>query len=193
MVPPFSTTKSRWSPGGEVRPTGKARPLAICSRAGVPVPGGGGGGEGGSVEDTVIATVPLTASTVALIRASPALRPVTSPVEDTVATSVLALAHSTVRSSSALPSASRATAWSCTLSPTATVLAGASTVTCATAGGLLSWRSPPPSPQAQRKQASATRAGCRSAPASMCLVVMNHQYNRLPPGTVTQIPGTAPA
>ena len=133
------------------------------------------------MEDTVIASVPLTVSTVALIGASPALSPVTIPDADTVATAVFALAHSTVRSSSALPSASRATAWSWTLSPTAMVVAGASTVTCATAGGLLPWRFPPSSPQAQRKPASATRAGRR--------VVIEDQYNRPAPGTVTQIPG----
>ena len=83
------------------------------------------------MEVTVIAMVPVTPSTVALMGASPALTPVTIPDSDTVATAVLALAHSTARSSSESPSASSATARSCSLSPTAIEVAGALTVTWA--------------------------------------------------------------
>jgi hypothetical protein len=186
MVPPFSTTNSRSSSGGEVRSRGKASPLAIRSRPGAPEPGGGGGA-GGAVAVTVIAMAPATSSTVAPIAASPARSPVTIPNGETAATAGSALVHSTARSSTTFPAASSATASSCRLSPTAIVVAGASTVTSAMAGGSVPWRSSPPS-QAGKRHASASRTGRRNAAAGFVEVAMPHRYHDPVPATVTQIP-----
>lgn len=66
--------------------------------------GAGGGGV------TVIADVPLFPSLVAVIVVDPANMPVTSPVDETLATEALDADQTTVRSVSTLPLASRSVA-----------------------------------------------------------------------------------
>jgi hypothetical protein len=84
---------------------------------------------------TVTAAVPLRPSLVAVIVADPGVALLTSPLPDTVATSVSLLVHLTVRPISALPAASLAIAISCTVSPTTSVDAAGMTVTDATGAG----------------------------------------------------------
>jgi len=62
---------------------------------------------------TVMADVPLCPSLVAVIVAEPATLPVTSPLELTVATDVLELAHVTTRPDNGLPFTSFGVAVSC--------------------------------------------------------------------------------
>ena len=69
---------------------------------------------------TVTAALPVFASLVAVIVTAPAAMPVTSPVEDTVATAGALDAHATARPESTLPAASVRVAASCTLAPTST-------------------------------------------------------------------------
>src|SRR3989449_7185536 len=69
---------------------------------------------------TVTAAVPLFPSLAAVIVAAPAVTPVTSPVEDTVATAGALDAQVTDRPESTLPAASRSVAASCTVAPTIT-------------------------------------------------------------------------
>src|SRR5437016_5712704 len=66
---------------------------------------------------TVMAAVPLCPSLVAVIVAEPATLPVTSPLELTVATDVLELAHVTTRPDNGLPLPSFGVAVSCTVRP----------------------------------------------------------------------------
>jgi len=95
---------------------------------------------------TVIAAVPLCPSLVAVIVAGPAATPVTSPVDETVATALLLVVHVTARPVSTFPDASFVVAVSCTVAPTLTVAIAGLTVTDATgADGVVV---PPPPPQA---------------------------------------------
>src|SRR2546422_955903 len=82
---------------------------------------------------TVMADVPLCPSLVAVIVAVPATFPVTSPLELTVATEVLLLAHVTVRPDSGFPVASLGVATSCTVCPTWIAAVAGLTLTEATA------------------------------------------------------------
>src|SRR5881396_401991 len=81
---------------------------------------------------TVMADVPLCPSLVAVIVAEPATLPVTSPLELTVATDVLELAHITTRPDRGLPLASFGVAVSCTVLPSFTEAGAGVTVTEAT-------------------------------------------------------------
>src|SRR5712691_5283823 len=81
---------------------------------------------------TVIAAPPLCPSLVAVIVAEPATFPVTSPLELTVATAVLELAHVTTRPDNGLPLASFGVAVSCTVVPSFTEGPAGATVTEAT-------------------------------------------------------------
>src|SRR5882762_6028471 len=81
---------------------------------------------------TVRAEVPLCPSLVAVIVAEPATFPVTSPLELTVATAVLELAHVTTRPDNGLPLASFGVAVSCTVVPSFTEGAAGVTLTEAT-------------------------------------------------------------
>src|SRR5437867_3584838 len=81
---------------------------------------------------TVMADVPLCPSLVAVIVAEPATLPVTSPLELTVATDVLELAHVTTRPDNGLPVASLGVAVSCTVLPSFTEADAGVTVTAAT-------------------------------------------------------------
>src|SRR2546430_15042605 len=69
---------------------------------------------------TVMAAVPLCPSLVAVIVAEPATLPVTSPLELTVATDVLELAHVTTRPDNGLPLPSFGVAVSWTVLPSVT-------------------------------------------------------------------------
>src|SRR5436309_2540846 len=82
--------------------------------------------------DTVTAAVPLCPSLVAVIVAAPAATPVTSPVEDTVATAGVPDAQVTDRPESTLPAASFRVVVSCTVAPTSTTAVAGLTVTDAT-------------------------------------------------------------
>src|SRR2546428_11788228 len=81
---------------------------------------------------TVIATVPLWPSLVAVIVAVPPATPVASPLPLTVAAAVLLLAHVTVRPVSVFPAASLVTAANCCVAPTWRVPHPGLTVTHAT-------------------------------------------------------------
>src|SRR5881275_2284008 len=81
---------------------------------------------------TVMADVPLCPSLVAVIVAEPATLPVTSPLELTVATDVLELAHVTTRPDNGLPLPSWGVAVSCTVLPSFTEADAGVTVTEAT-------------------------------------------------------------
>src|SRR3989454_3573443 len=81
---------------------------------------------------TVAAAVPLCPSLVAVIVAAPAATPVTSPVEDTVATAGVPDAQVTDRPESTLPAASFRVVVSCTVAPTSTTAVAGLTVTDAT-------------------------------------------------------------
>src|SRR5579885_19081 len=85
---------------------------------------------------TVTVAVPLLPSLVAVIVAEPAATPVTSPVPLTVATPGAPLAQETVRPASGAPVESSGVAVSCTVCPTASVLAAGVTTTRATGTGL---------------------------------------------------------
>src|SRR3989475_3733974 len=82
--------------------------------------------------DTVTAAVPLCPSLVAVIVAALAATPVTSPVEDTVATAGVPDAQVTDRPESTLPAASFRVVVSCTVAPTSTTAVAGLTVTDAT-------------------------------------------------------------
>src|SRR5438034_1384037 len=82
--------------------------------------------------DTVTAAVPLCPSLVAVIVAALAATPVTSPVEDTVATAGVLDAQVTDRPESTLPAASFRVVVSCTVAPTSTTAVAGLTVTDAT-------------------------------------------------------------
>jgi len=91
---------------------------------------------GAAVAVTVIAAVPLCPSLVAVIvTGPPAVTPVTSPVDETVATAALLVVHVTVRPVSTFPAASCVVAVSCTVAPTATAAGVGVTVTDATGAG----------------------------------------------------------
>src|SRR5207249_89044 len=81
---------------------------------------------------TVMADVPLCPSLVAVIVAEPATLPVTSPLELTVATDVLELAHVTTRPDNGLPLTSLGVAVSCAVLPSFTEADAGVTVTAAT-------------------------------------------------------------
>src|SRR5438093_7333578 len=81
---------------------------------------------------TVTAAVPLCPSLVAVIVAAPAATPVTSPVEDTVATAGVPDAQVTARPVSTLPAASFRVVVSCTVAPTSMSAVAGLTVTDAT-------------------------------------------------------------
>src|SRR5436309_455316 len=81
---------------------------------------------------TVTAAVPLCPSLVAVIVAALAATPVTSPVEDTVATAGVPDAQVTDRPESTLPAASFRVVVSCTVAPTSTTAVAGLTVTDAT-------------------------------------------------------------
>src|SRR5436190_1252544 len=81
---------------------------------------------------TVMADVPLCPSLVAVIVAEPATLPVTSPLELTVATDVLLLAHVIPRPDSWLPLTSLVVVVSCAVRPAATAADAGLTVTEAT-------------------------------------------------------------
>src|SRR2546426_736049 len=84
---------------------------------------------------TVAAAVPLCPSLVAVIVAALAATPVTSPVEDTVATAGVPDAQVTDRPESTLPAASFRVVVSCTVAPTSTTAVAGLTVTDATGTG----------------------------------------------------------
>jgi hypothetical protein len=96
-------------------------------------PLGGGGGGGRAV--TVIADVPLRPSLVAVIVAEPPATPVTSPLEETVATTTLDVDHVTTRPVSTFPLASRSVACSCVVCPVPIVADDGLTATVATGAG----------------------------------------------------------
>src|SRR5207249_1278841 len=81
---------------------------------------------------TVTPAVPLCPSLIAVIVAAPAATPVTSPVEDTVATAGVPDAQVTDRPESTLPAASFRVVVSCTVAPTSTTAVAGLTVTDAT-------------------------------------------------------------
>src|SRR5881396_2947873 len=81
---------------------------------------------------TVTAAVPRCPSLVAVIVAALAATPVTSPVEDTVATAGVPDAQVTDRPESTLPAASFRVVVSCTVAPTSTTAVAGLTVTDAT-------------------------------------------------------------
>jgi hypothetical protein len=87
--------------------------------------------------DTVSDAEPERPSLVAVISAVPALPAVTSPLAETVATSVLLLDHVTVRPVRIVPSAARAVAVAVVVDPLLNVAAPSATVTLATAIGLM--------------------------------------------------------
>jgi hypothetical protein len=84
---------------------------------------------------TVMADVPLLPSLVAVIVAEPATTPLTSPLEDTVATEDALLAQVIVRPLSGLPLASLGVAVSCTVASTSRLADAGVTVTDATGTG----------------------------------------------------------
>jgi hypothetical protein len=89
---------------------------------------------GGAV--TVTAAVPLTPSAVAVIVADPAPTAVTSPVLLTVATAGALDVQTKVRPARSAPAASRATAASCCVPPTASeAVAGVTDTDAVVAGG----------------------------------------------------------
>src|SRR5438309_10562189 len=92
---------------------------------------------------TITAALPVFASLVAVIVTAPAAMPVTSPVEDTVATAGALDAHATARPESTLPAASVRVAASCTLAPTSTTALAGLTVTEATGTRLTVTAAPP--------------------------------------------------
>ena len=81
---------------------------------------------------TVIADVPLFVSDVAVMVAEPATTPRTKPLELTVATDALLLAHVIVRPVSGFPLASFGVAVSCAVCPAGTEAEAGLTVTVAT-------------------------------------------------------------
>ncbi len=81
---------------------------------------------------TVMPTVPVCPSLVAVIVAVPAPTPVTSPLPFPVAMAVFELAHVTTRPARALPLASLGVAASCAVCPTTTPAAAGLTATDAT-------------------------------------------------------------
>src|SRR6266540_610736 len=85
---------------------------------------------------TVTAALPLCPSLVAVIVAEPAVRPVTSPLELTVAIEPLLLCQLTARPESALPLASFGVAVSCTVCPTRMLAVAGLTATDATGTGV---------------------------------------------------------
>src|SRR2546421_1210629 len=95
---------------------------------------------------TVMAAVPLCPSLVAVIVAEPATLPVTSPLEVTVATDVLLLAHVTTRPDNGLPLPSLGVAVSCTVLPSCTEADAGVTVTEATGTGATVTREVPRRP-----------------------------------------------
>src|SRR5437763_1191545 len=78
---------------------------------------------------TVTADVPVLPSDVAVMVAEPAVTPLTSPLQFTVATAVLLLDQVTTRPDNGSPFASLGVAVSCTVSPTATLAGDGVTVT----------------------------------------------------------------
>jgi len=107
---------------------------------------------------TVTAAVPLCASLVAVIvTGPPTATPVTSPVDETVATAALPVVQVTTRPVSTFLAASLVVAASCTVAPALTVAVAGLTVTDATgADGAVD---PPPPPQAA--STSAVTPPCR--------------------------------
>jgi hypothetical protein len=81
---------------------------------------------------TLTEAVPLFPSLVAVIVAEPAATPVTTPLDETVATPVLELDHVTVRPVNTLLFASRVVAVSCAVCPTVMLELEGATVTEAT-------------------------------------------------------------
>ncbi len=76
----------------------------------------------GAAAVTVIAAVPVCPSLVAvMVTGPPAVTPVTSPVDETVAMAALLVVHVTVRPVSTFPAASVVVAVNCTVAPTFTV------------------------------------------------------------------------
>src|SRR5688500_1952383 len=106
---------------------------------------------GGGV--TVTVAEPSLPSLVALISAVPARRAVTSPVDDTEATSVSLEVQVTVRPSRALPPSSFTVAVAWVLAPTATLGEAMATLTEATGTGPVM-----PSPPQASEKAEAARA-----------------------------------
>jgi len=92
-------------------------------------------GAGGAAV-TVTVEMPLLPSLVAVIVASPAETPVTTPVVETVAMALLLVDHVTVRPVSTLPLPSLVVAVSVVVWPTTTDAVGGATVTVATGTGV---------------------------------------------------------
>src|SRR5436309_12826864 len=87
----------------------------------------------GAAAVTVIAAVPVCPSLVAvMVTGPPAVTPVTSPVDETVAMAASLVVHVTVRPVSTFPAASVVVAVNCTVAPTSTVAVPGLTDTDAT-------------------------------------------------------------
>jgi hypothetical protein len=86
---------------------------------------------------TVMVALPLFPSLVAVIVAVPAPTPLTSPLDDTVATLPALVAQLTLRPANVFPAESFKVAMSCTVCPTARLAAAGLTLTAATGAGAL--------------------------------------------------------
>src|SRR6266508_402036 len=101
----------------------------------------------GAAAVTVIAAVPVCPSLVAvMVTGPPAVTPVTSPLDETVAMDALLVVHVTVRPVSTFPAASCVVAVSCTVAPTATATGAGAVTVIGTRGSIPPNHKPDPGP-----------------------------------------------